>query len=96
MNWICRLRVGGGVGTKSGVTQDNSNRARRSQIANGDGALTRVIAINCATRSKLWITRHHCKYARVGFRDALVQNWRRLAPTPNFDGRLHSAKWCMA
>ena len=65
MTWICRLRVGQGAEVKTGVTQDKSNCARRSQIANGDGALTRVIAINCATRSNLRIARHHCEYARV-------------------------------
>ena len=95
MTWNCRLRAGEGVGTKSGVTQDKSNCALRSQIANGDGALMRVIAINCATRSNLWIARHHCKYVRVGFRDALVHYWRHLVRTPSADGRLHSATWCM-
>jgi len=94
MTWMCHLRVREGEGTKSGVTQDKSNRALRSQIANGDGALTRVIAINSATRSNLRIARHHCEYVRVGFRDALVHNWRHRVPGLNTDGRLHSAEWC--
>ena len=95
MTWICLLRVVVLEQTKSGVTQDKSNCARRSQIANGDGALTRVLSFNCATRLNLWIARHHCEYARVGFRDALVHNWRHLVRTPSADGRLHSATWCM-
>ena len=95
MTWICRLRVSEEVGTKSGVTQDKSNCVLRSQIANGDGALTRGIAINGATRSNLWIARHRCENARVGFRDALVHTWRHLVPTLKTDGRLHSAEWCM-
>ena len=95
MTWACRLRGEEGGETKSEVTQDKSNSARRSQDANGDGALTRVIAINRATRSKLWIARHHCKYARVGFRDALLHDWRHLVQTLNTDGRLLSATWCM-
>lgn len=95
MTWNCLLRVGVLEQTKSGVTQDKSNCALRSQIANGDGALTRVIASNGATRSNLWIARHHCEYVRVGFRDALVHNWRHRSQTPSAGGRLHSAKWCM-
>ena len=65
MIWICRLRGREEEGTKSGVTQDKSNCALWSQIANGDGALTRVLSFNCATRLNLWIARHHCEYARV-------------------------------
>ena len=95
MTWIYRLRAIEWVGTKSEVTQDKSSCALRTQIANGDGALTRVMAINCATRSNLWIARHHCKYARVGFQGALVHNWRHLVPTLKTDRRLHSARWCM-
>ena len=94
MTWIRRLRVRQGKRAESGVTQDKSNCACWSQIANGDGALTRVNAINCATRSNLWIARHHCKYVRVGFRDALVHYWRHLVPTLKTDGRLNSAEWC--
>ncbi len=95
MTWNCLLRVGVLEQTKSGVTQDKSNCARRSQIANGDRALTRVMSFNCTTRSNLWIARHRCEYARVGFRDALVYNWRHLVQTLNTDGRLLSATWCM-
>ena len=95
MTWACRLRGEEGGETKSEVTQDKSNCALRPQIANGDGALTRVIAINCATRSNLWIARHHCKYVRVGFRDALVRYWRHLVPTLKTDGRSSGAKWRM-
>ena len=95
MTWICRLRVSERGGTKSEVTQDKSNCALRPRIANGDRALTRVIAINRATRSKLWIARHHCQYARVGFRAAQVHKWRHRVQTLNTAGRLHSATWCM-
>lgn len=95
MTWIYRLRVGEAVANKSGVTQDKSNCVRQTQIAIGDWALARVIAISSTTRSNLWIARRHCGYARVGFRDALVHNWRHLVRTPSADGRLHSAKWCM-
>lgn len=95
MTWICHLRAGERVGTKSGVTQDKSNCVRQTQIANGGGALTRVISFNHASRSNLSIARHHCKYARVGFRGALVHNWHYLVQTLNTDGRLLSATWCM-
>ena len=95
MTWIYHLRVRDGVPTKSGVTQDKSNCALRSQIANGDGVLARVIAISSTTRSNLWIARHHCEYARVGFRDVLVHKWRHRVQTLNTDGRSHSATWCM-
>ena len=95
MTWNCLLRVGVREQTKSEVTQDKSNCALQTQIANGDGALTRVIAINCATRSDRWIARHHYKCARVGFRDALVHTWRHRVQTLNTDGRLHSATWCI-
>lgn len=93
MTWIFHLRAEAWV--KNGVTQDKSNCALRSQITNGDRALTRVIAINCATRSNLWIAGDHCKFARVGFQAALVRKWRHLVQTLNTDGRLHSAAWCM-
>lgn len=96
MTWACRLRVEEGGEAKSEVTQDKSNCALRPQIANGDGALTRVMCSNGATRSNLGIARRHCEYARVGFRDALVHNWRHRVPTLNTDGRLHSAEWCMS
>ena len=96
MTWIRGLRAGVGEWTKSGVTQDKSNCVQRSQIANGDEELTRVICSNCATRSNLGIAGRHCEYARVGFRDALVHNWRHRVPTLNTDGRLHSAEWCMS
>ena len=95
MTWIVRLPGREWVEAKSGVTQDKSNCVRGSQIANGDRALTRVMAMSRATRSNLWIARHHCEHARFGFRDALVHNWRHLVQTRNADGRLHSAKWCM-
>ena len=95
MTWISRLRGREEEGTKSGVTQDKSNCVRQTQIANGDGALVRVIASNSTTRSNLWIARHHCEYARVGFRDVLPHNWRHLVQTFNTDGRLHGATWCM-
>jgi len=95
MTWACRLRGEEGGEAKSEVTQDKSNCARRSQIANGDRALTRVMSFNCTTRSNLWIARHRCEYARVGFRDALVHDWRHLVQTLNTDGRLLSATWCM-
>ena len=95
MTWPHHLRAGERVRTKSGVTQDKSNRALRTRIANGDGALMRVTAIKCATRSNLRIARHHCENARVGFRDALVHDWRHAFQTLNIDGRLHSAVWCM-
>ena len=95
MTWNCLLRVGVLEKTKGGVTQDKSNCVQETQIANGDGALTRVMSFNCTTRSNLWIACHHCKYARVGFRDALVHNWRHLVRPLNTDGRLHSATWCM-
>ena len=95
MTWPYHLRAGERIRTKSGVTQDKSNCALRSQIANGDGALTRVIAFNCASRSNLCIARHHCEYVRVGFLGALVHKWRHRVQTLSADGRLHSAKWCM-
>ena len=95
MTWIHHLRVREGVPTKSGVTQDKSNCVPRPQIAIGDGALKRVIAVNSATRSILRIARHHCEHARVGFRAVLVQKWRRLVQILNTDGRLRGAKWCM-
>ena len=96
MTWNGGLRGKRGGGSKSEVTQDKSNCALQTQIANGNGTLTRVIAINRATRINLWIARHHCKSARVGFRAALVHNWRRLVQTLNADGRSQSAKWGMS
>ena len=95
MTWICRLRAREAVGIRSEVTQDKSNCVPRPQIANGDGALTRVIAVNSATRSNLWIARYHCEYARVGFRGASVHNWRHPVLTLKSDWRSRGAKWCM-
>ena len=94
MTWTSHLRVRVGVGIKSGVTQDKSNCVLRPQIANGDGALARVIAAIGVTRKYLMIFRHHCEYARVGFVHELVHRWRLPGAHLKSHGRVQGAKWC--
>lgn len=94
MNWICRLQGREEEGTKGGVTQDKSHCVRRPQIANGDGALTRVTGVMLATRGFLAIPHQCCEYARVGFVHELVQNWRPITLHLNRNERVQGAKWC--
>lgn len=94
MTWICHLPSGERAGTKSGVTQDKSNCVLRPQIANGNGALARVIKAVWATREYLGISRHGCEYARVGFVHDLVHRWRLPGAHLNSHRRVQGAKWC--
>lgn len=67
MTWTCHLRVREGVGIKSGVTQDKSNCVRRTQIANGDGAMARVTAVIRASRRYRQMLGRYLDFARLTF-----------------------------
>ena len=67
MTWTSHLRVREGVGTKSGVTQDKSNCVLRPQIANGDGARTRVTAVIRVSRRYRQMLGQYLDFARLTF-----------------------------
>jgi len=67
MTWTCDLRVREEVGIKSGETQDKSNCVRRTQIANGDGAMARVTAVIRVSRRYRQMLGQYLDFARLTF-----------------------------
>lgn len=67
MTWTSHLRVRVGVGIKSGVTQDKSTCVRRTQIANGDGAMARVTAVIRVSRRYRPMFGQYLDFVRLTF-----------------------------
>ena len=65
MTWICHVRVREGEGIKSEVTQDKSNCVRRTQIANGAGAIARLTAVIRVSRRYRQILGQYLDLARL-------------------------------
>ena len=80
---------------KSGVTQDKSNCARWTQIANGDEGCSRVTSLPYASRSNPGIRCQHCVHGRLAFVRTLSDKWRPLTGMPNAHGRIRGTTECV-